>query len=142
MKRKNFRQFDVKFSTTSAHEVSVVIHPTVSSLRSNLKSLGHKSHSDTNACCWQANSLAEDNYVAELHFALPTLCLDYVVHECTHAAWHRTRLQGLPLAYSKGGVKSDFEEFLANTTGILVANVLTVLRRNGIYVRKLLPPTP
>lgn len=96
-------------------------------MRSYASRCGHKDPKHTLALCWQANKPGVDNIVAEIHLAEDQMYFDLIVHECAHAAYHRTRLQGV--------VGEDFEEYACNSAGLLADVVLAWLRKHRIKIK-------
>lgn len=119
--------FLVRFSDVSTHWVQVFLYSTRAAMRCALTKHGHDSR-QTNACCWQAAQPGKDNCVAEIYLAKDRLFLSEIIHECTHAAYHRTVLQGL-LKDS-----DDFQEYLANATGNLADALIAYLDKEGIQI--------
>lgn len=125
----------LKFSTNSAHLVSVRVYDTRAAMRSLTTRNGHVRPNNANGLCWQANKPGSDDVVAEIHLAKTHLTLDTIVHECTHAAWHRVRLMGLPVSHD------EFQEYVACAAGLLADTLLAWLSKEKIEVRLNVVPT-
>lgn len=110
----------------STHYVSVHVHSSRAVMRGVLTRVGHKS-SNTQAACWQPSKVT-DGCVAEVHFGRDHLSLDTIAHEMSHAAFHRTVLIGIPLTHT------EFQEWVAETTGRLVGTFLAALVMDGVRV--------
>jgi hypothetical protein len=112
------RSFTIQFHKDSSHWVSVILYPSRSILRQTLRNLKDYDSSQTNAACWQAGKVGNDSCIAEIHFAQDHLTLNTIIHESTHAAYHRAIIMG---------VKKDapnFQEWVAGDTGIIAEAII------------------
>lgn len=103
-------------------------------MRGVLRKRKHNS-THTEAACWQANNPTKDNCVAKIFLAAKGLQLDSIIHECVHAAYHRTLLTGVPLDRNeiKNG-SDDFEEWVALVTGNLADALIAYLDKEEIAI--------
>ena len=123
------RSFTVNFHKDSSHWVSVILYPSRAIMRRNLRQLKDYDTSHTNAACWQAGKVGADSCIAEIHFAQDFLTLDTIIHESTHAAYHRSVIMG---------VKKDadnFQEWVAGDTGIIAEAIVALFDLHRIPVR-------
>lgn len=131
MKSRAIRTFRLDVGKRSTHWVSVVVYKTRKHMRGILTVRhGHKSSSTTEACCWQANNPSKDGCVAEIHLALDNLNEDSIIHECTHAAFHRAILLGIPYE------DKDFQEWVARNTGEFASKLLALFRQTKIKMKQ------
>lgn len=120
--------FDIQISDKSSHMVQVVLHNTRAGMRRALTRHGHKDPRNTEACCLQVNKLCTDNIISEIHLNREFLTMEYIAHECCHAAYHRTVLQGIPLD------DEEFQEFVAETTGSLTDALVAEFTKKRIRI--------
>ena len=126
MKRRTFK---IDFHKDSAHWVSVVLHSSRAVMRRALNTRAGYDASNTNACCWQAGKVGSDSCIAEIHFGRDFLTLDTIVHESTHAAYHRAFVMG---------VKKDadnFQEWVASDAGIVAERIVALFDQARIPIR-------
>lgn len=121
--------FDVYLHSETRHKIGVVIHDKLSAMRRFLRSRGHESKT-TNACCFQPHKFdIAQQLVAEIHFAKDCLNLDTIAHECSHAAFHRCLIIGVPF------LDDYFQERLATDTGSLTNAVVKYLENKKFKVK-------
>jgi len=122
------RIFDIRISDKSSHIVQVVLHNTRAGMRCALTKSGFKDSRNTEAVCCQVNKLGADNIISEIDLNREFLTMEYITHECCHAAYHRTVLQGIPLD------DDEFQEFVAETTGSLTDALVAEFTKNRIRI--------
>lgn len=118
------KSYTVKFSNNSTHSVQVVLHKTTNGMRRTLKRIGHKDPSRTLAACWQPDRMIRDGdniVVAEIHLCVPHLNRENIIHESSHAAFHRATLAGIPMT------DDNFQEWVADDTGRLSVAIMVKL---------------
>lgn len=97
-------------------------------MRCLLTKRGHPSN-HTDAACWQANNPAKDACIAEIHLAQSHLTLDNIIHECSHAAFHRTVILGLKPTDDR------FQEWIASDTGYIADALVALFHKHRTHVR-------
>lgn len=122
--------FKIKFNRRSRHWVQVHLHSSRAVMRSIRTRVYKKSDShNVDACCWQANQPSKDQCVAEIHLGADHLSVSDIAHECSHAAYHRAVLLGIPLD------DDSFQEYVATDTGALTDSVMAFLSSQRVKIR-------
>lgn len=123
------KRFTVTLGKHTTHKIYVLVYKNRAAMRGALTKAGHKDSSSTAAACWQANRPGLDSVVAEIHLPGCGLTLDNIIHESTHAAYHRARLVGIPPEHK------DFEEWISDTTGTISETIFLWLDKNKFKIR-------
>ena len=111
----------------STHWIHVLLHSTRAVYRQQTSVKGHVSKG-TEACCWQSKQPSKDGLVAEIHMAAENLCYDTIIHECTHAAFHRAVLLGIPFT------DDGFQESVATDAGQIADGCIKYLHSQKIKI--------
>lgn len=122
-------EFQVNCATNSVHWVNVTVCNTVADMRRRLHKLEPGSCKDTLAACVQSYDCATTHRIADIFFAKPHLEVAIVVHEATHAAFHKANLMGLKYE------SDDFQEWLCEVSGTLTEGIIRYLDSKKVYVR-------